>query len=175
MSEWLRCQFASLITLVRVRLLALKLKINNMTKKEFMAFSLPYGLKVVVNGKSNVTGEFVYTLYSAYNDTTVIEVFGESNFKTDMYKPILRPLDLTKEIEHNGEKFVPIERLAFEFRLQMYQFIDGAFYDNNYRRYLDIKEMPFVVVLKLIEWKFAVGLDKNDYIDVNTMNENTYK
>ena len=33
MSEWFRCQFASLITAVRIRLLALKLKINNMTKR----------------------------------------------------------------------------------------------------------------------------------------------
>ena len=97
-------------------------------------------------------------------------------FWQDDFKLCLRNLyDLTKEIEHNGERFVPIERLAFEFRLQMYQFIDGAFYDNNYRRYLDIKEMPFVVVLKLISWHFAIGLDENDYIDVNTLETNPYK
>ena len=33
MSEWFRCQFASLITAVRIRFLALKLKLNNMTKR----------------------------------------------------------------------------------------------------------------------------------------------
>ena len=33
MSEWFRCQFASLITAVRIRLLALNLKLNNMTKR----------------------------------------------------------------------------------------------------------------------------------------------
>ena len=37
---------------------------------------------------------------------------GCSKPSLDKIKPILRPLsDLTKEIEHNGEKFVPLEKL----------------------------------------------------------------
>ena len=85
-----------------------------MNKQEFLAMSLPYGLKVTVQGKSNVSGEHIYMLYSAYSDTTVIEVVGESDFKTDKYKPNLRPLsDLTKPIEHNGEVFVPILKLEW--------------------------------------------------------------
>ena len=39
------------------------------------------------------------------------EEFGE--VEIDLIKPILRPLsDLTKEIDHKGEKFVPIVQLA---------------------------------------------------------------
>lgn len=93
-----------------------------MNKQEFLAFSLPYGLKVTVQGKSNVSGEHIYTLYSAYSDTSVIEVVGETDFKTDKYKPILRQLsDITKPIEHKGEVFVPIVELA-----KMNRFIEDS-------------------------------------------------
>ena len=139
-----------------------------MDKKEFLSFSLPYDLMIAEINDDGVIVRISRLYPSRYHD-----------FAThDYYKPILRPLsDLTKPIEHNGEKFVPIERLAFEFRLQMYQFIDGAFYDNNYRRYLDIKEMPFVVVLKLIEWHFNLfgRIDNGEAIDVNLLQENPYK
>lgn len=38
--------------------------------------------------------------------------FTGKNFGIGNFKPILRPLsDLTKEIEHNGEKFVALEKL----------------------------------------------------------------
>lgn len=43
------------------------------------------------------------------------------------YKPILRPLsDLTKEIKHNGAKFIPLEILGQEF-IQDGFFEDGIF------------------------------------------------
>ena len=139
-----------------------------MTKQEFMAFSLPYGLKVTVTGKSNVSGEHIYTLYSAYSDTPVIEVVGESDFKTDKYKSICHPLsDLTKEIEHNGEMFIPINYNAFKHDKESLLELMGGF--ANY------KSIKFGIIQKLIEWHFAVGLNNDDYIDVNTLNINPYK
>lgn len=57
---------------------------------------LPYGLKFIYSNTE-------YTLLSS----------NLSCFEYQFSKPILRPLsDLTKEIEHNGEKFVPIEKMG---------------------------------------------------------------
>jgi hypothetical protein len=71
-----------------------------MTKQEYMAMSLPYDLQVV-----NEKG--VRKTYAA--------VHYSYEFEPDFEKftPILHPLsDLTKKIEHKGEKFVPIVELA---------------------------------------------------------------
>ena len=153
-----------------------------MNKQEFLAMSLPYGLKVTVQGKSNVSGEHIYMLYSAYSDTTVIEVVGESDFKTDKYKPILRPLpDLTKPIEHKGEVFVPIKNIKELF-------VDGTedvlsqsieaieyFIENNF--FSRIEYLPFVLIQKLIEWHFDIAnlIKESEAIDINTLSVNPYK
>jgi len=84
------------------------------------------------------------------------------------FKPLLRPLsDLTKEIEVNGEKFVPLD-----------------WFDKNYAplscSHEEMKEhfmketltvMPFVVIQKLIEWHFDVfGLiEKGLAINLNEL------
>lgn len=82
-------------------------------------------------------------------------------------KPILRPLsDLTKDIEVNGEKFVPIESLyylkPFECSyLEMQEHIIG----------LDIEETPYWLVQKLYEWHFDLHslIEKNLAIDINNI------
>ena len=63
---------------------------------------LPYAPKIKRNSVSNELLELsVSTLPMAISNG---------------YKLILRPMaHLTKEIEHNGEKFVPIEKLKLEF------------------------------------------------------------
>jgi len=81
-------------------------------------------------------------------------------------KPILRPLsDLTKEIEVNGEKFVPVEVFGYEEEITTdFIFkIDGSYYE--------ITEMPFDVIQKLLEWHFDIyGLiEANLAIDINTL------
>jgi hypothetical protein len=64
---------------------------------------LPYGLK----GMSKNETVFLLSTYPTMGGG--IENRTIETFLNDGYKPILRPLsDLTKEIEHNGEKFVPI-------------------------------------------------------------------
>lgn len=127
-----------------------------MKLEQYLAIGVTTGLKVLrpdnetilkING---IVGHLY--IFNEFGKETYGEIRGNAN------KPICRPLsDLTKPIEYNGDVFVPIVRLAVEFRLQMYQFIDGKFYCNNYGRYIDIKELPFEVVLKLIEWHFAIG------------------
>jgi hypothetical protein len=67
---------------------------------------LPYGLKVKIidqirNYKINQIRELKIQLFWDFTRT-----------ERNIIKPILRPLsDLTKEIQHNGEKFVPILEL----------------------------------------------------------------
>ena len=89
---------------------------------------------------------------------------------TDIFniKPILRPLsDLTKEIEVNGERFVPVRILMC-----------AAYkaYDSNYDLLFATQEptrMPYHIVQKLYEWHFDVfGLIPNNLaIDMNTIKQ----
>lgn len=111
-----------------------------MNKQEFMAFSLPYRLKV------------------------------EINLNMGTYIPILRPLsDLTKEIEHNGEKFVPIDLLRK----------DGYYIGEDWiiENFKDVENSSFGFIQKLLEWHFDAAnlIEKGEAIDVNSLNENPYK
>lgn len=77
-------------------------------------------------------------------------------------KPVLRPLsDLVKEIEHNGERFVPVERdISFHF-------IERELCAGNKK----IEDVAYMYVQKLFEWHFDVhGLIKQNLaIDINTI------
>lgn len=69
---------------------------------------LPYGLKIRNN---KTTFEMIHQFKP--NDLNVISLRGVLELPFEN-KPILRPLsDLTKEIEVNGEKFVPMIRLLY--------------------------------------------------------------
>ena len=73
---------------------------------------LPYGLKMnyEIHNPELIAIYGDYTIYLKYNDGRI------KDQDISNYKPILYPLEyLTKEIEVNGEKFVPIERL-FEIK-----------------------------------------------------------
>ena len=73
-----------------------------MTKDEFMAFSLPYGLKVYYKNADRID---IQTLLPIHFDCNCRLV-------NDAGKPILYSLDyLTKPIDHKGKKFVPIVEL----------------------------------------------------------------
>jgi len=92
---------------------------NKLTIKELAPY-LPYGLKVQHTSFYEF-GENIVALdilESLCTDCATFEM-SKHYYLTDIedneceIKPILRPLsDLTKEIEHNGEKFVPILVLA---------------------------------------------------------------
>lgn len=125
-----------------------------------LALYLPYGLKIkVVNG------------FYKYDIMTLCDKGGLSNVAIstviddyEEFKPILRPLsDLTKEIEHNGEKFVPIDVIT-----------NGL---NGYEKTLIINQcvipdqLPYYVVKCLHEWHFdTFGLIENNLaVDINTL------
>lgn len=92
-----------------------------------------------------------------------ISVFGKTlwnDLDVSEFKPILRPLsDLTKEIEHNGEKFVPCEQFKYDMECMLKE-CD-----------VDLDCMSYNVINSLIEWHFDIfGLiDKNLAVDINTL------
>lgn len=85
-------------------------------------------------------------------------------------KPILRPLsDLTIEIEHNGERFSPKNRIDQYTQVggdgKLYLLVDGALWSCNPLSW------DYYLVVKLISWHFDVfGLiGKGLAIDYNTV------
>lgn len=155
-----------------------------MNKEQFLAMSLPHELKGYVDGKDTISGQNIYILLSCHYKATTVEVVstvvGESDFFTDKsrFKPILHPLsDLTKEIEHKGKKFVPIEKLReMNDDGNIYIQDDYIGIDNEYAcAYYLNDALKFVFVL--IEWHFDIAglIEKGEAIDVNTLPENPYK
>ena len=135
-----------------------------MTKQEFLAFSLPYKLRVNIHRLTNmIFGSVWYT--REFEDREIIS------------KPILHPLtDLTKEIEHNGEVFVPTTRLKLLYEFESDNVCEIRMYINSGWT-SSISELPLDIVLQLISWHFDLfnGIEKGEAIDVNTLDENPYK
>lgn len=90
-------------------------------------------------------------------------------------KPILRPLsDFTKEIEVNGQKFVPIDKLS-ELHSDYVVKQDGCWFfieDKCDTNYIELSTSG-IWVQKLFEWHFDLhNLIKNGLaIDINTLNK----
>lgn len=77
------------------------------------------------------------------------------------YKIVKHPLsDLTKEIEVNGEKFVPLKKMGYNV-----SWYGWDFYKIN------ILEQKYSDIQKLLEWHFDIyGLiEKGLAIDINTL------
>lgn len=129
----------------------------------YLAGYLPFGLKSV--------------LYTHLNNGALISnvtLYNVENFidKTTESKIILRPLsDLTKQIEHNWERFVPMDIICPKNE-----------YQNDFERNVAIGSLQlqgvigfsctyFSVVQKLFEWHFDVfGLiDSGLAINLNTV------
>ena len=137
-----------------------------MTKQEFLAMSLPYGVKAIDKF------ECIWTIHpykDALDTLRDNEHLSYENFiKEDGHKLILRPLsDLTKEIEHKGEKFVPMDRIAIYNPNNLCYFIECILTGM----------VEWIVVTKLIEWHFDIAdlISKGEAIDVNTLDVNPYK
>jgi hypothetical protein len=115
---------------------------------------------------------------SGVYETSVVEGFNyDNNVKTDKLKPILHPLtDLTKEIEYNGEVFVPTTKLKLLYEFESDNICIIRMYINAGWT-SSIVELPLDIVLQLISWHFDIAglIDKGEAIDVNTLDENPYK
>lgn len=137
-----------------------------MNKRAFLAMSLPYDLKVAeFNDEGKI--QRAYTLCGGnYNS------FSKFNY----YKPILRPLsDLTKPIEHKGERFVPITEI--QKRNDFIHILNGSFVIGAQSVY-ELDELPTWVTQLLIKWHFDLGgfIPREEAVDVNTLTkDNPYK
>ena len=199
-----------------------------MTKHEFMAMSLPYGLKIYVENEidCSTNGEdFEYDEIAGVIDVGIYEIVAikskqniiiegdvvmiddqNTSAMTTFNKiaPILHQLsDLTKEIEHNGEKFVPIVELAilvgfskvdnncfidsgaFLYKIITNDEIEFTFNKKHNCFYAFDKEVNQFLCFnnqlksfqKLIEWHFDIAglIESGEAIDVNTLEINPYK
>jgi len=84
------------------------------------------------------------------------------------FSPILRPLsDLTKEIEINGEKFVPKDK--FDHEMSFYS--DSVVLEMRDYKRINLLDHPLKILNKLFEWHFDVfGLIPEGLaIDINTL------
>ena len=158
--------------------------------------SLPYGLHIL-NGKESdvvvgMVGDSVLSIFRGNFDNT---------WDITDVRPLLRPLsDLTKPIEHKGEKFVPIVELAkFLYKrisiAESFKLIEDRVYfesisDNQFWYSKEMKcfcsmfensDIPVHAQLQLfqqlLKWHFDIAdlISKGEAIDVNTLDINPYK
>lgn len=151
-------------------LLMMMQKIMEKLNIKYVAPYLPYGLKGLVIYSKNHSEICYLDIRSDINNYVSIDEFINGTYPI---KPILRPLsDLTNEIEHNGEKFIPSELLWYINVGHIDYITKEREYNINkygYNRWLD--RIPFSIVQKLIEWHFDIyGLiHKKMAIDINTI------
>ncbi len=112
--------------------------------------------------------ELVFLTDKKRNITATMHPLTMGNLMRGDAKPILHPLsDLTKEIEHNGEKFVPMEKLQYDiFNVEDYYDWRIIYEQLNEA----IMVAPFEIVQKLFEWHFNVfNLPKDLWVDINSL------
>ena len=154
-----------------------------MNKQEFLAMSLPYRLKVYVKCNHNPDNSELETMIGIVDDCIITDTHEEdiAPLADSNYGLCLRPLsDLTKPIEHKGEKFVPIDRFLEDIVREWH--MCNINYPNDAKGLYDdiiknITSCEFWIIQKLIEWHFDIAdlLSKGEAIDVNTLEENPYK
>lgn len=112
---------------------------------------LPYGLKVqdIYSGKIDT----ITSLYDIIEYDDIKIKIGHSNAEHIwMFKPILRPLSqLTQEIEHNGERFVPVDKLEDMFRWNPEWFGWDTFIKDA-----NLNSLDYDVIKQLIKWHFDI-------------------
>ena len=132
---------------------------------------LPFGIRGVSKdenlGIELVKGYSTYGMNNNINLTTNID-----DIDIECFMPILRPLsDLTNEIEHNGEKFIPMEYImsmnskSFKESLIKDRLTEALINDLKHNR------LQYKYCEKLFEWHFDVfGLIPEGLaIDINTL------
>lgn len=151
-----------------------------MDKQQFLAMSSITDLKGFVDGRSTNVGRTMYTLHSVPNKCKTVQIAAtmyEDEFYVDIdrFKPILHPLsDLNKEIEHNGERFVPLRRLLERRGFDLSK-INQYFVDEHLGFYSDIRLLEIPDAIMLAEWHFNLMNEGESFIDANALDVNPYK
>jgi len=143
---------------------------------------LPYGLKIqftqLDDGISGI-GE-LYRIETGKTDKQLFEINPtiivsdyELYLLEDEIKPILRPLsDLTEEIEHNGERFVPYKVLGWEYLHDNTEFGQVVYCEYGESPKTAINVIDYIGDYHtLLSWHFDVFglLDKGLAIDINSL------
>lgn len=133
-----------------------------MTKEEqlkiFSAY-LPYKLKIECysDEEIEVGGNYITTLSGVNQDGISDNLGNDWHFGV---RPIFYDLSyLTKEIEHEGRKFIPMEYFTFKSTQQAFEGL-AEFNEHlvNYLKYDDVKQ--------LLKWHFNVfGIPEDQYIN----------
>ena len=135
-------------------------------------------LKAILTGVSLVDG--IETTYKRKRNGTAGDLIGfegHNNINVLEFKLYLHPLSyLTKEIEHNGEKFVPLDLLNSD-NYPIDYFEDTEHYDylinwieSKYKTH-HIHFLPYGLIQQLLEWNFDIFdlINNNLAIDINTI------
>lgn len=152
------------------------MEINIEPKLEFthLAPYLPYGLKARLShiGRLNLDSEYpnehqgkigIIRNFGIYKGEVSGELQVTNKYTFDFegleeLEIILRPLsDLTKEIEHNGERFIPLERIR-HINLGHCDWIstERDHWISMYGLSGWLGQIPYAIVNKLFEWNFDV-------------------
>lgn len=148
---------------------------EKLTLKELSGY-FPYGLKGI-SSEENLGAETVngYSLYGKNNQVCLTTNIDDIDI--EVFKPVLRPLsDLTKEITHNGETFVPDVRYLEVFGLNNDYLSEFLFVKTSHRvEYLT--KLPHYAVDWLTSLHFDVHglIERGLAINVNELEENPYK
>ena len=90
--------------------------------------------------------------------------------RCDNLKPILRPLsDLNKEIEVNGQKFIPINWVENQYpNLDLHNQCKFILDDESW-----INQCEYLLIQHLFEWHYDIFnlIENNLAIDINTINQ----
>lgn len=127
---------------------------------EHLAPYLPHDLEIVVHGDGwDITGfDIMMNTVKCVNP-----VSKPRNFRIKDAKPLLRPLSqLTEEIEHGGERFVPLNELNKNFAWDEVYLVNYA--NSGLGWHIDFSfantAIPFQnnynAIQKLFEWHFDV-------------------
>lgn len=149
-----------------------------MNKLEIYSAYLPYKLHVGFETDDD-THEVVSVGLDGLRLVSPHYNYGYCDFDTP--KPILRNLsDLTKEIEHEGEVFVPIDLLDSDlYPIDYFKDTDHYDYVLRWLRSEDkshhLQFLPYGLIQQLIKWKFNIfNLPQDEYVAV-TKEFNPYK
>lgn len=136
---------------------------------------LPYGLKLLDRKRGITTvWEWQSAACCDWNGEEKVEMISGEKYSEElvMASPILRPMsDLTREITHKGETFVPIDRLRG---------IDGDI-QFNYGKLYSVKGYCIhwitAIIDKLSEWMFDFRglIDTGLAVSVHDLPTNPYE